>query len=84
MTRVLVTRADSGAERFNTSGDCRQSGIAAALANLYYPSLNRTFGDTMEKFAVNVVSDAGFNVLREFWPDMRRKVLHKGDPEPAH
>ncbi len=38
----------------------------------------------MEKFAINVVSDAGFNVLREFWPDMRRKVLHRGDPEPAH
>jgi hypothetical protein len=31
----------------------------------------------MNKFGINVVSDAGFNVLREFWPDMRRKVLHR-------
>lgn len=82
MTRVLVTRVDSGGERFNTSEIAGNMG-AAALGVLYYPSLNRTVGDTMEKFAINVISDAGFNVLREFWPDMRRKVLHKGDPEPV-
>ncbi len=83
MTRVLITRVDSGGERFNTSEIAGNFG-AAALGVLYYPSLNRTVGDTVEKFAINVISDAGFNVLREFWPDMRRKVLHKGDPEPAH
>ncbi len=83
MTRVLITRGDSGAERFNTS-EIAGNLASSALGNLYYPSLNRTFGDTMEKFAINVISDAGFNVLREFWPDMRRKVLHRGDPEPAH
>jgi hypothetical protein len=82
-TRVLITRADSGATRFNTSEIAGNLG-AAALGSLYYPSLNRTAAYTMDKFAVNVLSDAGFNVLREFWPDMRRKVLHKGDPEPAH
>jgi hypothetical protein len=31
----------------------------------------------MERFAVNIVSDAGFNVLKEFWPDMRHKLLHR-------
>ena len=83
MTRVLITRTDSGGERFDTS-EIAGNAAAAALANLYYPPLSRTVGVTMEKFAINVVSDAGFNVLREFWPDMRRKVLHRGDPEPAH
>ena len=38
----------------------------------------------MEHFAINVLSDAGFNVLKEFYPDMRRKVLHRCEPEPAH
>ncbi len=83
VTRVLITRTDAGAERFNNSEIFGNLG-AAAIASSYYPSLNRTFGDTIEKFSINVISDAGFNVLREFWPDMRRKVLHKGDPEPSH
>jgi hypothetical protein len=81
LTRVLVTRSNAGRPRFNSS-EVAGTMIAAGIANLYYPSENRTMGETMEKFTVNVVSDAGFNVLREFWPDMRRKVLRKGDPEP--
>jgi hypothetical protein len=79
LTRVLVTRTDRGKPRFNTS-EIAGNLMAAGIANLYYPSENRGAGETMERFTVNVVSDAGFNVLREFWPDMRRKVLHKGDP----
>ena len=81
LTRVLVTRTNSGRATFNSS-EVAGTMIAAGIANLYYPSDNRSAGQTMDKFAVNLLSDAGFNVLREFWPDMRRKVLHKGDPEP--
>ena len=75
MTRVVVTRTDAGTARFNNS-EIEGNMMAAALGNLYYPSMNRTAGETVEKFGINVVSDAGFNVLREFWPDMKRKVLH--------
>jgi hypothetical protein len=83
LTRVLVTRTNSGRKCFNSS-EVAGTLAAAGIANLYYPSDNRSAGETFEKFTVNLVSDAGFNVLREFWPDMRRKVLHKGDPEPQH
>lgn len=83
LTRVLVTRSNSGLARFNSS-EIAGTLAAAGIANLYYPSGNRNVGETFEKFTVNVVSDAGFNVLREFWPDMQRKVLHKGDPEAQH
>ena len=76
MTRVLITKTDAGTSRFNNS-EIEGNLIAASLGNLYYPSANRTVGDTFEKFAISVVSDSGFNVLREFWPDMRRKVLHR-------
>ena len=76
LTRVLVTRADSGRKRFNNS-EIAGNLMAASLANLYAPPPNRTAGETFEKFGINVVSDAGFNVLREFWPDMKRKVLHR-------
>jgi len=76
MSRVLITRTDAGTERFNTS-EIAGNLMAASLGNLYYPSMNRTAGDTFEKFGINVVSDAGFNVLKEFWPDMRHRVLHR-------
>jgi hypothetical protein len=81
MSRVVITRADSGRERFNVS-EIAGNMLAASLSNLYYPPLNRSVDNTAEHFMINVISDAGFNVLKEFWPDMRRKVLHKGDPEP--
>jgi|SRR5579872_312906 len=76
LSRVLVTRADNGKWEFNTS-EIAGNAAAAAIANLYYPAQNRNVGDTVEKFGVNVVSDAGFNVLKEFWPDMRKKILHR-------
>jgi hypothetical protein len=83
MTRVLITRTDSGGEQFNIS-EIAGNLASASLSNLYYPPLNRSVENTLDHFAINVVSDAGFNILKEFWPDMRRKVLHRGDPEPAH
>jgi hypothetical protein len=76
MTRTLITRTDSGRTQFNYS-EVGGSLSAAALSNLYYPASDRTAGSTMSRFAVNVVSDAGFNVLKEFYPDMRRKFFHK-------
>ena len=76
MTRTMISRTDRGAWRFNTS-EIAGNAAAAGIANLYYPSGSRGLGDTMDKFAVNVLSDAGFNVLKEFWPDMRRKILRK-------
>jgi hypothetical protein len=76
LSRELITRKDSGREGFNISEIAGNLG-AAGLSNLYYPAQERSASETMEKFAMNIVSDAGFNVLKEFYPDMRRKILHK-------
>jgi hypothetical protein len=75
-TRILVTKTDSGGQRFNNS-EIWGNMIAAGISNLYYPAANRTVGVTFEKFGVGVISDASFNVLKEFWPDMKHKVLHR-------
>lgn len=82
-SRVLITRTDSGGEEFNIS-EIVGNMATAALSNLYYPALNRSLDNTVEHFSINVLSDAGFNVLKEFYPDMRCKVLHRCEPEPAH
>jgi hypothetical protein len=76
LTRVLVTRTDAGGWRWNNS-EIEGNLLAAGIGNLYYPHSERGVGETMERFGIGVISDAGFNVLKEFWPDMRHKVLHK-------
>jgi len=75
-SRVLVTRSDAGTTQFNFSevlGNAAASGIAEA----YYPTSGRKSEDFLDRWAVSVVSDAGFNILREFWPDMRHKLFGK-------
>jgi hypothetical protein len=52
----------------------RVSGHAAhsALQNSYYPTHDRTFGDTMNRFSGALSSDVIGDLLREFTPDMKR------------
>jgi hypothetical protein len=75
-SRVLVTRGDSGARQFNFS-EIVGNGAAAGISAAYYPPSSRHPEEVMEKFALNVGSDAGFNILKEFWPDMQHKIFKK-------
>lgn len=74
MSRTVVTRSDNGGSQFNYS-EIAGNAASAGMSNLYYPAADRTWGETGEKFAIQVASDSAFNVLLEFWPDMRRAVL---------
>jgi len=76
LTRVLVTRTDRGKNEFNYS-EFVGNAAAAGISNLYYPASERTVGETGEKFAVQIVSDAAFNILLEFWPDMHRMMVKR-------
>jgi hypothetical protein len=76
LSRTLITRTDKGRNHFNYSEIVGNS-VAAGLSNLYYPASQRTAGETAEKFAIQVVSDAAINVLFEFWPDMRHAIFKK-------
>jgi hypothetical protein len=76
ITRVLITRNDSGGRRFNTS-EILGNASGAAIGALYHAPSERSGDDIAERFALSMISDAGFNVLKEFWPDMRHKVLKR-------
>jgi hypothetical protein len=78
-TRVFVVRNDKGKDVFNTS-EVLGSGLSAGVTNSYYPRQDRSFGQTMSTFGGTLLSDAGSNVLREFWPDIRR-IFRKHEPE---
>ena len=75
LTRVIVTHADSGGMRFNTS-EWAGNALAVAISNAYYPD-NRTFADNGLKVLQQVGTDAVSQVLKEFWPDIKRKMFHK-------
>jgi hypothetical protein len=74
LSRAVVTRTDAGTETFNTS-EVVGAGAAAGISNLYYPSSERTVGNTMTNWGVDVGIDAGTFVFKEFWPDINRKFF---------
>lgn len=75
LTRVMVTRTDSGGRRFNFS-EWMGNATAVAISNSYYPD-NRTAGANAAKLGQQVGTDALSQVLKEFWPDIKRKFSHK-------
>ena len=78
-TRVLVTRRDGDGNTFNKS-EFAAVLSTAALQNAYYPERDKGFTETMQRFVGGVGSDATSNVLREFWPDIK-KIFRKHEPQ---
>ena len=75
--RVVITKTDSGASQFNFS-EWLGNGTVAAIGNLYYPN-EQGFGSTMQRMVTQVGTDAISDVLKEFWPDIKKHWLHKRD-----
>jgi hypothetical protein len=76
VSRVFVTRNDSGSHGPNVSL-LLGLGAAAALSNTYYPAGDRSAGDAALRFGITCAGAAGFNVFKEFWPDLKSKLFHK-------
>jgi hypothetical protein len=75
VTRILVTRQDSGLKAFNIS-EVLGSFSSSALAVTYYPRSERDFSDVAERAGIQFAFDAGFNLLKEFYPEINRKFFH--------
>jgi hypothetical protein len=73
-SREVVTRSDSGCNQFNTS-EVVGNALAAGISNLYYPAADRSLGNTVGKWGQQIGIDTSFNVMKEFWPDVRRKLF---------
>lgn len=79
VNRLFVTRTDSGHERFNIS-ESVSNATAAVISNIYHVSNDRTASRNASTFAFLILYDGVSNELKEFWPDIRCKVLHKETP----
>ena len=79
INRLFVIRTDSGDERFNYS-ESLGNAAAAAISNIYHAPSERTASRNATTFAFLILYDGMNNELKEFWPDIRRKVFHKDAP----
>jgi hypothetical protein len=55
------------------------------LSNTYHPESHRGFSPAAQRVGYSVLQDAGFDVLREFWPEISRKFKFpfRGESEPG-
>jgi hypothetical protein len=78
-SRVFVTRTDAGNWRFNYS-EVLGNATAVAISNAYYPD-NRDVGANAAKLGQQIAIDAVSQVLKEFWPDIKRKFFQRHKDE---
>jgi hypothetical protein len=73
LTHVFVARTDSGKKTFNFS-EWMGTAASVALGNTYHPGNERGLRPAGQRIAVSVGTDVGFDLLREFWPELIRKL----------
>jgi hypothetical protein len=77
VSRIFVTRSDSGHHEFNFS-EVLGSGAAASISTYsYHPSADRTASNTMKVWGTQMGYDTMTLVIKEFWPDIRHKLSKK-------
>lgn len=76
-TRSVVARNDSGRWTFNAA-EFLGNGITASIGNAYYPD-ERGFSPTMQRMFTQIGTDTVSQVLKEFWPDVKKKFFHKNE-----
>lgn len=79
VSRTVITRSDDGGCTFNSS---RLLGrlVVKTLSNSYYPPERRGAWSTLRRTANGLVTDASMSLAKEFWPDIRDKLLGKRLP----
>jgi hypothetical protein len=105
VSRIFVTRTDSGHAQFNYSEILGSAVSAAISTNTYHPrafvttsynpntdtltyvhhASDRTLPNTLSVWGTQVGYDTITIVIKEFWPDIHRKLTHKkeGAQPPA-
>jgi hypothetical protein len=105
VSRIFVTRTDSGKSQFNYSEIVGSALSAAISTNTYHPrsfittrydpttgmltyihnDSDRTLSNTLSVWGTQVGYDTITIVVKEFWPDVHRKITHnrhKADAAP--
>jgi hypothetical protein len=70
--QAFVRQSDDGADQINASGLVGRA-AAAALTLGYYPKPSRNARVVLSTFSYSIATDAGGNLVLEFFPDLMRK-----------
>lgn len=73
MEHIFVAHKEDGSLMFNFS-EWLGTTSAVVLSNTYHPDNKRGFAPAAQNVGMSFASDMGFNVLREFWPEVARKL----------
>ncbi len=80
-SRNLITRTDAGNSQFNYS-EVLGGGMAAFISTYsYHPSADKTVANSCSVWATQYGYDTLTLVIKEFWPDIRRKFSRKKESE---
>jgi hypothetical protein len=77
VSRIFVTRTDSGNQQFNYSEVVGSAASAAISTYSYHPKADRTLANTASVWGTEVGYDTLTIAVKEFWPDIRRKLQKK-------
>jgi hypothetical protein len=85
MEHAVVAHRDDGTRMFNFS-EWLGTATTVALANTYHPDNERGFSPAAQRVSFGILQDMGFDVLREFWPEISRKLKlpFRGQSLPAN
>jgi hypothetical protein len=86
LSRIVVTRTDSGTHRANLPGIIGPL-LAESLAASYLPEQEQTVGRTFRRYGIRIGLTATSNVVKEYWPTIFRslritKIAPGLQPEP--
>ena len=78
ISQLVLTKTDAEGEKevFNYS-EVVGNVLEASLSNAYYPPSERGFGKTATGWATQMEGACINNIIKEFWPDIRHKVLRR-------
>jgi hypothetical protein len=76
LSRLAVTRQDSGRAAFNASGIFGMA-LGIAASNAYYPSQSVRGSVMAERLSTSLTGGVIGNLMSEFWPDIQKKFFHK-------
>jgi hypothetical protein len=76
ISRIFITRRDSGGSIFNIP-EFAGNATAIAISTTYYPAADRSFSSSASNWGTQMAIDAFGNQLKEFWPDIHRRLARK-------
>ena len=82
LEHAVVAHRDNGDRMFNFS-EWFGTVSGVALSNTYHPDNQRGFPPAAKRVGYSVLQDMGYDVLREFWPEISRKFRLPVRAEPV-